>query len=100
MHSLHVKKGKNYKERFVPISKASLKYLQEYVYDHRSELLRGSKAEALFVSIQCKRLNGQTMWVKLKQLQRQTEDATLMEKEIKLYTLRHSIATYTYFKQE
>src|ERR1041385_2890217 len=30
---LHVRKGKGNKERFVPISKTSLKYLQEYVYD-------------------------------------------------------------------
>lgn len=91
---LHVRKGKNYKERFVPISKASLKYLQEYVYDHRPELLRGSKAEALFLSIQCRRMHGQTLIVRLKYLQQQTEDENLIEKEIGLHTLRHSIATH------
>jgi len=91
---VHVRKGKNYKERFVPISKASLKYLQEYIYDHRPELLRGSKTDALFLSMQCKRLNGQTMWLRLKYLQQQTENADLIEKEIGLHTLRHSIATH------
>jgi integrase/recombinase XerD len=91
---LHVRKGKNYKERFVPISKASLKYLQEYVYDHRPELLRGSKAEALFLSIQCKRMHGQTLILRLKYLQHQTDDENLIEKEIGLHTLRHSIATH------
>jgi integrase/recombinase XerD len=91
---VHVRKGKNYKERFVPISKASLKYLQEYIYDHRPELLRGGKTEALFLSMQCKRLNGQTMWLRLKYLQHQTENADLIEKEIGLHTLRHSIATH------
>src|SRR5579859_126460 len=91
---LHVRKGKNYKERFVPISKSSLKYLQEYVYDHRPELLRGSKAEALFLSIQCKRMHGQTLILRLKYLQHQTEDENLIEKEIGLHTLRHSIATH------
>ena len=91
---LHVRKGKNYKERFVPISKRSLKYLQEYVYDHRPELLRGSKAEALFLSIQCKRVNGQTMLMRLKYLQQRTEHTELIEKEIGLHTLRHSIATH------
>jgi integrase/recombinase XerD len=35
---LHVRKGKKNKQRFVPVSKASLKYLQEYIYDHRGEL--------------------------------------------------------------
>jgi integrase/recombinase XerD len=91
---LHVRKGKNYKERFVPISKASLKYLQDYIYDQRPELLRGSKTEALFLSMQCKPLNGQTMLLRLKYLQHQTENAELIEKEIGLHTLRHSIATH------
>jgi integrase/recombinase XerD len=91
---LHVRKGKNYKERFVPISKASLKYLQDYIYDQRPELLRGSKTEALFLSMQCKPLNGQTMLLRLKYLQHQTENADLIEKEIGLHTLRHSIATH------
>lgn len=91
---LHVRKGKNYKERFVPISKASLKYLQDYIYDHRPEFLRGSKTEALFLSMQCKPLNGQTMLLRLKYLQHQTENADLIEKEIGLHTLRHSIATH------
>jgi integrase/recombinase XerD len=91
---LHVRKGKNYKERFVPINKTSLKYLQDYIYDHRPELLRGSKTEALFLSMQCKPLNGQTMLLRLKYLQHQTENADLIEKEIGLHTLRHSIATH------
>jgi integrase/recombinase XerD len=91
---LHVRKGKNYKERFVPISKTSLKYLQDYVYDHRPELLRGLKADALFLSIQCRRVHGQTMLMRLKYLQQRTEHAELIEKEIGLHTLRHSIATH------
>lgn len=91
---LHVRKGKNYKERFVPISKASLKYLQGYIYDHRPEFLHGSKTEALFLSMHCKRMDGQTMLLRLKYLQHQTENADLIEKEIGLHTLRHSIATH------
>jgi len=91
---LHVRKGKNYRERFVPISKTPLKRLQEYVYDHRQELLQGSKSEALFISMRARRMEGQTMLLRLKHLQHQTEDATLIEKEIGLHTLRHSIATH------
>jgi integrase/recombinase XerD len=91
---VHVRKGKNYKERFVPISKASLKYLQEYIYDHRPELLQGSKTEALFISMRARRMNGQTMLLRVKYLQYLTEDADLIEKEIGLHTLRHSIATH------
>lgn len=91
---LHVRKGKNYKERFVPISKASLKYLQDYVYDHRAELLQGKKSEALFISVKVRRMQGQSMLLRLNYLQQLTENADLIEKEIGLHTLRHSIATH------
>lgn len=91
---LHVRKGKNYKERLVPINKTSLKYLQDYIYDHRPEIVQGSKSEALFISMKVRRMGGQTMLLRLKQLQHQTENEDLIEKEIGLHTLRHSIATH------
>jgi integrase/recombinase XerD len=91
---LHVRKGKNYKERLVPISKASLKYLQEYIYDHRSQLVRSSTIDALFLSQRGTRMQGQSLLVRLKSLQYKTNDLTLLEKEIGLHTLRHSIATH------
>ncbi len=92
---LHVRKGKNYKERFVPISKTNLKYLTEYIYDHRPELLRGRKSEALFISCRhTSRMHSQTLVISLKRLQYHTEDIDLQEKEIGLHTLRHSIATH------
>lgn len=91
---LYVRKGKNYKERLVPISKASLKHLQEYLYDHRPELVLTSKIEALFISQQGTRMQGQSLLRRLNYLQHQTEHAELIEKEIGLHTLRHSIATH------
>jgi integrase/recombinase XerD len=91
---LHVRKGKNHKERFVPISKASLKHLQDYVYDHRGELLQGGKSEALFISQRSGRMGGAGLLLRLNVLIRGTEDAELMEKEVGLHTLRHSIATH------
>jgi integrase/recombinase XerD len=91
---LHVRKGKNYKERLVPISKTSLRHLQEYIYDHRPELLQGTKSEALFISLRSKRINGQTLMLRLKYLQYKTENEELKEKEVGLHTLRHSISTH------
>lgn len=92
---LHVKKGKNYKERFVPISKTSLKYLTEYVYDHRPELLQGAKTEALFIAYTTiRRMQGQSLMLRLKYMQYESGDTDLQEKEIGLHTLRHSIATH------
>lgn len=91
---LHVRKGKNYKERFVPISKVSLKHLQDYVYDYRGELLQGGKSEALFISQRADRMSGAGLLLRLNVLIRGTEHAELIEKEIGLHTLRHSIATH------
>jgi integrase/recombinase XerD len=91
---LHVRKGKNYKERFVPISKSCLNHLQTYVYDHRTELLLSSRLEALFISQRGTRMQGQSLLRRLQYLQHQTENGELIEKEIGLHTLRHSIATH------
>jgi integrase/recombinase XerD len=91
---LHVKKGKQYKERLVPISKTALKHLQEYVYDHRGELLKGSRSDALFISLRAQRISGETLQMRLKNLQHATGNIELIEKEIGLHTLRHSIATH------
>jgi integrase/recombinase XerD len=91
---LHVRKGKNYKERFVPITKQSLQHLQIYLYDGRPLLLGVSKSQALFISAKAKRMDGQTMLWRLKQLIELTENAKLQQKKVGLHTLRHSIATH------
>lgn len=90
---LHVRKGKGYKERFVPISKASLGHLQEYIYDHRPALLK-DRTEALFVSTYGTRMQGQSLNLRLRYLIQKTESPEIMEKETGLHTLRHSIATH------
>lgn len=97
---LHVRKGKNYKERLVPISKTSLKYLSEYIYDYRPQLSKSPPAgrtgsiDALFLSQRGFRMQGQSLFIRLKLLQQRTGNLTLLEKEIGLHTLRHSIATH------
>ncbi len=92
---LHVRKGKKLTERFVPVSKTSLKHLTEYIYDHRPELTLGSKSGALFITYQTQsRMQGQSLSIRLKLLQYQTGDLDINEKEIGLHTLRHSIATH------
>ncbi|TDO28706.1 tyrosine-type recombinase/integrase [Sediminibacterium goheungense] len=91
---LHVRKGKNYKERFVPITKHGILHLQNYLYDARPVLLQGSKAEALLISAKGKRIDGQMLLLRLKYLIELTENATLQQKKVGLHTLRHSIATH------
>ena len=90
---LHVRKGKGYKERMVPITKQSLQHLQNFLYDGRPYFCN-DKNEAFFVTQSGKRLGGTMMLIRLKQLIQFTGNAELMQKDIHLHTLRHSIATH------
>jgi integrase/recombinase XerD len=91
---LHVRKGKNYKERFVPISRSGLKHLENYVYDSRPLLLKRHKSEHFFISERGKPMQGQMMLLRLNLLVSRTENTELQHKEPGLHTLRHSIATH------
>ena len=91
---IHVRKGKNYKERLVPFSKTSLKHLQEWVYDYRIKLIKSQKEGALFIGNTGEPINGGSLYRRFKQLQQLVESAELKQKEIGLHTLRHSIATH------
>ena len=90
---LHVRMGKGYKERIVPITKQSLQYLENYLYDARPYFCN-DKNEAFFVTHSGRRLGGTMMLRRLQQLIQLTGNATLQNKDIHLHTLRHSIATH------
>lgn len=91
---LHIRKGKRYKERLVPIGKQALKLLEAWVYDYRGDWIKSSKTDALFISERGTRINGQSLLLRLKVLQSLSENEALQKKEIGLHTLRHSIATH------
>ncbi|MCP4487486.1 MAG: tyrosine-type recombinase/integrase [Gammaproteobacteria bacterium] len=91
---LHVRKGKNNQERLVPINRQSLSYLTEYIYDHRPQLSKSSTIDALFLGQWGVRMQGQSLFIRLKRLQQRTGNLDLLEKDIGLHTLRHSIATH------
>jgi integrase/recombinase XerD len=104
-NSLHVKHGKNNKERIVPISKKSKKDIEDYLYNIRPILLSGKgrtvwtfaekkHIPAFFVSMRGQRMCAGNMNERLKLLIYKTNNAELIEKEASLHTLRHSIATH------
>jgi integrase/recombinase XerD len=91
---IYVRKGKNYKERFVPINKYNLEILEEYVYEHRMEFATDYQTDALLLSSLGKRINDMTMAIRLQTIVEATQNEAIMEKNITLHTLRHSIATH------
>ena len=89
-----VRKGKNYKERFVPINYRNLKILEDYLYDARLEFYKANESEAFFIGQQGMRLGRQSFGNRLDILVKLTRDSELQEKKITPHTLRHSIATH------
>jgi len=91
---IHVRRGKNYKERFVPFNKTNAKIIEEYIYDYRPFFTNSKEINALFISVKGYRMGGQSMSIRLKILQQRTDDIELQQKDFSLHTLRHSIATH------
>lgn len=91
---LHVRKGKNYKERLIPINSYNLNILEEYIYDIRPVYPKILDKEALLISSNGKRLRGANIAISLKKLIAHTNNQELIHKNITAHSLRHSIATH------
>lgn len=91
---IFVRKGKNYKERYVPINHRNLKILEDYLYDARLEFYKSNESEAFFIGQQGKRLGIQSFGKRLGTLVNSTGDSELQGKKPTPHTLRHSIATH------
>jgi len=91
---LHVRKGKAYRERFVPFNKTNSRFLEGYIYDSRPQLVKDGKQNALFISQRGLRMQAQSMALRLKLLQQRSDDLELQQKDVRLHVLRHSIATH------
>jgi integrase/recombinase XerD len=90
---VYVRKGKGYKERYVPMTEAIKEDLENYIYVSRQHLQSfkpDRKEPALFISMRAKRMHGNSIILRLQKL---IEKANL-PKETGLHTLRHSIATH------
>ena len=95
---IYVRKGKNYKERFIPINLYNLQILEDYVYDARMIFKKSSESNYVFLTERNIKMSGGTLENDLKQVVKATEDRNLIEKNITPHALRHSIATH--FLQE
>ena len=91
---VYVRKGKNYKERHVPINSYNLRILEDYIYEGRPEFPNCTQSEALFMGYHGKPMQGEAMKIRLRDLIQSTGDSELIEKNITPHKLRHSIATH------
>lgn len=83
-----VRKGKGYKERYVPLTGSNKTDMENYLSYSRPYLLNGKKEEALLLSISGNRFK--TAFDRIQKL----KEAAGINKAIGLHTLRHSIATH------
>ncbi len=91
---IHVRKAKNYKERFVPFNAKSASLLEEYIYEGRPDFYKAKASEALLINYRGARMGGMSLANRLQAIIRASEDKNIEEKKITPHSLRHSIATH------
>jgi integrase/recombinase XerD len=89
-----VRKGKNYKERFVPINPYNLEIISLYLYDFRPQFYRYKSTEFLLVNSRGQALQGQSLCHRITQIVAATHNTQLIAKQLTPHILRHSIATH------
>jgi len=87
---LYVRKGKGYKERYVPFTESLKTDFRLYLQECRPKLVKQPNEEAFLVNNQGKRIGSSTQTKRLKELLKQAN----ITKPIGLHNLRHSIATH------
>lgn len=91
---VYVRKGKNYRERYVPMNPQVKGNLKEYIFNQREELLNGCKTASLLLGRRGKRWTFHGMYQRLQWLKERSNHSRLKEKSFGLHILRHSIATH------
>lgn len=88
---LHVRKGKRYRERMVPIAEKNFEEITLYLDYARPQLLQGEQHRYFFVDAnKGKPMQKQSLYVRIKQLVKRGG----IKKKVGTHTLRHSIATH------
>lgn len=87
---VYVRKGKNYRERYVPFTQRQRKDFEIYLKLCRKKLVRDETEQSFLVNNQGKRVNPAILHKRLKVLAK----AAGINKTVGLHMLRHSIATH------
>jgi site-specific recombinase XerD len=91
---IYVRKGKNHKERYVPINDYNARILEDYTYEGRPLYPNAATHEAFFMSYHGNAMQGEGLKVRLRDLIASTSNEELIAKRITPHKLRHSIATH------
>ncbi|WP_347160470.1 tyrosine-type recombinase/integrase [Pontibacter chitinilyticus] len=97
---VYVRKGKNYKERYVPMSAGVVRHVRRYLEEARPEILdtcpyRGRRDKrALLLSVRGTRASDRTITLQFRALQAQAANPGLSGKRVNLHSFRHAIATH------
>ena len=82
--------GKGNKERLVPLGEEAVNWIEKYLMNTRSDLLKGQVTDALFVTQRGGAMTRQAFWYLIKRYAFQAE----ISSEISPHTLRHAFATH------
>jgi len=87
---MYVRKGKAYRERYVPFTQRQKKDFEIYLESCRKQLVKNEAEESFLVNNQGKRINSTNLHNRLKALAK----AAGITKTVGLHLLRHTIATH------
>ena len=82
--------GKGSKERIIPISDVTIKYLKIYIDEYRNFILKNNTSEYVFINYNGKRMSRQGFFKILKYVCQKSG----INKDISPHVLRHSFATH------
>ena len=82
--------GKGSKERIIPIGDIALEYLEEYINNHRSLMLKGNVCDYVFLNNHGKKMTRQGFFKIIKKIAKDVG----INNEISPHTLRHSFASH------
>lgn len=93
-----VRKGKNYKERFVPINTYNIKIIENYIYDFRPQFYNYKATESLLINVRGQTLQGMSLSNRLNAIVKASGIRKVpplgAEGAVTPHILRHSIATH------
>jgi integrase/recombinase XerD len=91
-----VRDGKGSKRREVPMSDSVIGYVKKYLLEERYQKLEGKNQleDAFFINNKGKRMLGEHLSNTLKKMIEQTNNYELIQRDITLHCLRHSIASH------